>query len=203
MVDYEYKAKILQTELPKLINKIDKDKFVKEYYGIIRDTSFDCDFEELMLLQDGYTSEDIKEARRINKATYLRVKRLKERMETYLTQGKCIFATLSFTDEILEKTSKETRRKYVCRFLKSISNLYLANIDYGKTTKREHYHAVIVCDSIPRGSWPYGFDKYKKVRCDNLSTTKLSKYVSKLTNHAIKETTKRNAIIYSRNKSES
>lgn len=198
-IDYVKKAKILQTDLPKDINKIDRLKYKHQALGIIEDVNFDYEYEEMMLmLEGGFSEDDIKEARKINKASYQRVKRLYQRIEKYLSEGRCIFATLSFTDDVLSSTSKETRRKYVSRFLKSISNLYIANIDFGKTTGREHYHAVIVIDKIARGSWSYGFDKYKKIRCDNLATIKLAKYISKLTNHAIKESTKRNAYIYSR-----
>lgn len=196
-IDYEYKARILNTDLPKRINKIDRIKYLKEF-GIIEDINFNENEEEFYLLLDGYNEKDIKEARKINNAKYKRTKRLQKRIAEYLIQGKCLFATLSFTDEILENTTQETRRRYVSRFLKSISTFYVANIDFGKTTQREHYHAVIVADHIERGSWSYGFDKYKKVRCDNLSTLKIAKYISKLTNHAIKETTKRNCYIYSR-----
>lgn len=200
-IDYEYKSKILQTSLTKEINKIDRRRYLKESQGIIEDIDFDIDFEELMLIQEkGYSMEDIKEARKINNATYHRTKRLQTRILKYLLMGRCVFATLSFRDDVLSETSKETRRRYVARFLKSISQYYVANIDYGKTTEREHYHAVIVIDKISRGSWSYGFDKYEKVRCDNLTDLRLSKYISKLTNHAIKETTKRNCYIYSRNR---
>ena len=200
VIDYVYKSEILQTNLTKEINKIDRRRYLKDARGIIEDISFDCDFEEMMLMQEQhFSSNDIREARKINNASYHRVQRLKDRIEKYLTLGKCVFATLTFKDEVLNNTTKETRRKYVSRFLKSISDCYIANVDYGKQTEREHYHAIIVIDKIQRGSWQYGFDKYKKIRCDNLASIKLSKYVSKLTNHAIKETTKRNCYIYSRN----
>ena len=197
-IDYEYKARILNTSLCKEINTIDRRRYMTEAFGIIEDTNFDYDFEEMMLLASGYSSKDIKEARKINHARYKRTERLERRIMSYLLQGKCLFVTLTFNDDVLSSTSMETRRRYVARFLKSQSSLYVANIDFGKTTKREHYHAVIVKDRIEANSWPYGFDSYKKIRCDKLGPLKLAKYISKLTNHAIKETTKRCCYIYSR-----
>lgn len=196
--DYAYKAKILKTNLPQTINIIDRRRYKIEALGIIEDVNFNTDEEEFSLLLEGYTENDLKEARKINKASYKRVDRLKDRIDRYLTLGKCVFATLTFRDDVFKDTTQETRRRYVARYLKSISPYYVANIDYGKTTEREHYHAIIVIDFIRPGSWSYGFDSYEHIRCDKLATTKLSKYVSKLTNHAIKETTKRNCYIYSR-----
>lgn len=197
-IDYVYKAQILKTPLCKEVNTIDRRKYVKEFYGIVEDVNFDCDFEEFMLFASGYSQKDIKEARKINNAKYHRTKRLERRIMRYLLQGKCVFATLTFNDDVLNNTTTETRRRYVSRFLKQQSTLYVANIDFGKTTGREHYHAVLLCDHIRKGSWSYGFDDYKKIRCDNMATIKLAKYISKLTNHAIKETTKRCCYIYSR-----
>ena len=74
----------------------------------------------------------------------------------------------------------------------------MANIDYGKTTGREHYHAVITSETKPPKSWKYGFIDILKVKTTDNDTTRISKYISKLTNHAIKHTTKSKRIIYSR-----
>ena len=82
--------------------------------------------------------------------------------------------------------------------MKSISDFYVANIDFGKNTEREHYHALVLVDRI-NDTWDYGFTWFERVhRSDSAAT--LAKYVSKLTNHAIKETTKRSCYIYSRRK---
>lgn len=76
-----------------------------------------------------------------------------------------IFGTLTFTDDVLKKTSKETRRRYVARFLNDNSIHYVANIDFGKKDDREHYHFIALCNSkIEPGTWPYGFDKYKRIK---------------------------------------
>lgn len=196
--DYINKSRLMQTDICKKLKTIDRRNYLETSQGIIEDVSFDCAFEEMMLLMEGFTEEDIKEGRRINNASYQRSKRLKEKIAKYLQLGKCVFATLTFEDRLFNETSEETRRRYVARFLKSQSDYYIANIDYGKENHREHYHAIIVSDNIDKGAWSYGYDYYEKIRCDNLSAVKVGKYISKLTNHAIKETTKRCCYIYSR-----
>lgn len=195
--DYAKKAKILKTDLCKMVGQLDKQRLHYERDGII--PSVDFDFEEWSLYAEkGYNKEDVEEARKINRSSYYRVKRLKERIETYLSNGQCIWVTLTFTEETLAKTSQETRRRYVARYLKEESNCYVANIDFGKENEREHYHAVVVGDHLDFSKWTYGFIYAKKCYDPNGSPLRLSKYVSKLTNHAIKETTKRQCYIYSR-----
>lgn len=195
-IDYVYKSKILKTDLCKKINRIDALTYKNSLEGIVRDTQLDNEYFDLLLEHD---FKDIQEARKINHAFYSRSSRLKQRITAYLLSGCCIFATLTFTEDVLNKTSFGTRRRYVTRYLKSISNYYVANVDFGSTTEREHYHAVILKDFIET-KWEYGFTWFEKVRLSKSpkGMKKLSDYISKLTNHAIKETTKRYALIYSR-----
>lgn len=150
-----------------------------------------CDFTNL--------SNELKECSRINHANFERVKRLKDRVSNILSTGCASFVTLTFTNQVFNDTNELTRRKYVSRWLRSFGVPYVANIDYGKNTNREHYHAVIGC-LIPSKSWCYGFSDIELIKTNNDNDIIcLSKYVSKLTNHAIKETTKRCALLYSRN----
>lgn len=155
-----------------------------------------------------YSEEELKEAEKVNCASYKRTKRLKDRIDYILQNKDAKFLTLTFTDEILESTTSETRRRYITRFLKSQCSLYVANIDFGGKNGREHYHAVVIplnakidgkdyrekCGSIDfKNVW----HKSNEETMEN-SSKRLSKYVNKLTNHAIKETTKQNRIIYSK-----
>lgn len=194
-IDYAYKSKIMKTGLCKKIGKIDYQTYKNSLDGII-DRQLDNDYFDLLL---EYNYEDIKEARKINHATFTRATRLKKRIAWLLMTGKCIFATLTFTNDVLDSTSSETRRKYVTRYLKSISDYYVANVDFGSETEREHYHAVIMVDFIDT-KWDYGFTFFEKVRLSNnkQSEKKLADYIAKLTNHGIKETTRRQALIFSR-----
>lgn len=142
------------------------------------------------------------EAHKINRASSRRVQRLRSRIEKLVFSGNAIFATLTFTDNVLSSTSQKTRRRYVARFLKSQSEFYVANIDFGSKNGREHYHAVVFVDpnqGIALNQWrKYGQINVKRVRVSDKSPLRISKYISKLTNHAIKETASCNHLIYSR-----
>jgi len=194
--NYELKAKVLNSGLCKLVKNKEREQYLFDREGIV---SY-CASNKLIdfVIDNNVSSSDLEEAHKVNYASYKRVKRLKERIERYLTMGECIWLTLTFTDDILAKTNQETRRKYVSRFLKSQSASYVANIDYGKQTEREHYHALVLCDYLDKSKWLYGFSYTERVKNHVNAAAKLSKYVSKLTNHAIKETTKRQVYIYSR-----
>ena len=144
---------------------------------------------------------ELKECEKINHAYYERIKRLKNRVASILLNGSCIFLTLTFNDDTLRNTTEKQRRVAVSRYLKQYGCMYVANIDYGSKNKREHYHALINCDKVDFKSWrKYGNINAKRVRNKDIESdkTKLSKYIAKLSNHAIKETTKRSCLIYSR-----
>lgn len=143
--------------------------------------------------------EEWKECERCANNEWARIARLKSRIAHFMSLGQCIFVTLTFTNDVLAKTSAVTRRRYVTRYLKSQSEYYIANVDYGTKNEREHYHCIVLADKIDYSVWnsTYGGVKGIKVKSPK-DVTKLAKYVSKLTNHAIKATTKRNAIIYSK-----
>ena len=147
-----------------------------------------------------------------------RKKRLRQRVERIMEKGSTYFLTLTFSDDTLSSTDVKTRRTYVARFLKSVSDDYVGNVDFGKLNGREHYHAVIHSDKLDDIQYHYtnrygwicsdcvqfnewsklGFYSIKSCGKDEKDKQKLAWYVSKLTNHAVKETTKRNALIYSR-----
>lgn len=126
-----------------------------------------------------------------------RVKRARKKIESILSIGPCVFLTLTFTDKVLETTSNETRKKYVKRFLHTISSNYVANIDFGKENGREHYHAIVQIEKVDFTTWRYGAINGKKIVFVE-NPIKLAKYIVKLANHALKLTTKGFRIIYSR-----
>lgn len=145
-----------------------------------------------------YGSTTFKVANNVNQASYKRVARLKERIREAVESGSAWFITITFNNDTLVNTNEKTRRVYVSRWLKSLSPFYVANIDYGAKNSREHYHAIITSDKRPPKSWSYGFVDILKVATTENDTKRISKYISKLTNHAIKHTTKSKRIIYSR-----
>lgn len=202
MIDYKLKSLVLNTDLPKLLNRFDRKNYNNALEGII----FDQDLEDKYFdLSNKYGSKYIKEARKINNASYRRVERLKKRIMEYITEFPCVWLTLTFRDDILQNTTQETRRKYVSKFLKSISRHYVANIDFGEDDRyshREHYHAIAVGrqtkSDLQVWTERYGFTWIETVSRSS-NPVKISKYISKLTNHAIKKSTKRQCYIYSRN----
>ena len=129
-------------------------------------------------------------ARRAKK--YRTFKYLKGMQELY---NQMWFLTLTFTDEVLERTSEETRKRYVQRFLNAYTRDYYANQDFGTKNGREHYHAVI---AMPYGfegdhlqakellPWQYGFLSIKPMRDTNGDVGRVTTYLNKLSNHANK-----------------
>lgn len=199
IADYQYKSEILKdTDLIRTQKLVSRSLFVQGDV-IDRKTGEVMTYEnakglDMLLCNDS----DWIEAGKINYSAYKRAKRLRNRISWMLSLGPCIFLTLTFKESVLESTSEETRKKYVKRFLKSQSDQYVANIDFGAEKEREHYHAVILCPKVDFTLWhQYGGIKGEKIRASDKSPVRLGKYISKLTNHAIKETTKRCAIIYS------
>lgn len=132
-----------------------------------------------------------------------KAKNVKDKIAFQLSLGQSYFLTLTFTDEVLATTSEATRRKYVQRFLKANSFHYLANIDFGGQTAREHYHAVL-SSNVTANMWPYGFIKCIPIGNDETAPVKIGKYITKLKHHALKDSTngksRFRALIYSRNK---
>lgn len=127
--------------------------------------------------------------------------KIEKRFEKVVECEKAIFLTLTFTDEVLEKTNEETRAKYVKRFLKSQCAKYVANIDFGAKKEREHYHALVMPldGSISLKEWhKYGGIKAERVKNTEKDCEKVSKYVAKLSNHALKNTGRMPRIIFSR-----
>lgn len=102
------------------------------------------------------------------------------------------FITLTFTDEALNRLNQKTRHRYVQRWLNEYCNDYFANVDYGKNTGREHYHAVVsLKDLKTKLLWEHGFSNVKKVKIKSqeIDSHKLSSYLLKLSSHTVKLTT--------------
>lgn len=107
-------------------------------------------------LNKEYDKELLEEGVRVNNADYRRKNRLEHKIADMLEQSEnCVFLTLTFTDNVLNNTSEETRKKYVRRFLKEQSTCYIANIDYGTKNEREHYHALVI-NKVNNKAWKYG-----------------------------------------------
>lgn len=206
MINYQLKSEVIASGLPLIAKKVSKSiysQIVLEQTGEVLHHAYS--YDEALAIQEHYKNTqpiEWQEALKINHAYFERVKTLKKHIKSMLDGGNCLFLTLTFSDKTLQKTTSDTRRQYVFRYLSSLNTSdYVANIDFGAKNGREHYHAVIPHKTnVDYKQWhKYGAIKGELIRNNANDYIKLSKYVSKLTNHAIKETTKRNAIIYKRN----
>lgn len=161
------------------------------------DISFISDF----IRDNNLSLDDWKRLYDLNHNRYKRVQRLKMRVADLVLNGDGIFLTLTFTDDVLKNTSVETRRKYVTRFLKAQCKTYVANIDFGSKNGREHYHAIVfpIGSSIDLKAWSYGRINAERIHPSDNDIARTTKYIAKLTSHAIKDTTGHAyRIIYSR-----
>lgn len=142
---------------------------------------------------------------RIWKSNKDRKARLKERVSKIVRSKRAIFLTLTFNNEFLSReTSEETRRRYIRRFLKEQCEQYVANVDYGDKRNREHYHAIVIPKGARVSFAPYcAFFDGSRVFAENVRVSEnsencISLYISKLTNHALKESGRYKRLIFSR-----
>lgn len=157
--------------------------------------------ERYISFKNNLPFEENKDFEKILSARYMKVSRIKRRLIWLLSRCDYVwFCTFTFDNYYINKSDR-TKRDLIKEVLKTHDFKYMLNIDYGKTTEREHYHCIIGTD------WNFDVNQYiqnnypcfscsiqcKKGRGD---FTRLSKYINKLTNHCIKATTKRQRIIY-------
>lgn len=177
-------------------------KMLSEPYGI----ELNKKYEIYLGAEDTLNEFEKKCCKQIYDSNRARIRRLRKKLDYYLTHFDCTWYTLTFRDDVLDNTSHDTRRTYISRYLKNVlkAGWYAANIDYGDKEKnpdsneREHYHALSNLDFVDLKSYPYGFIFVKKISKNSLPIV-LSKYINKLTAHAYKDSTKgRDRLIYSR-----
>lgn len=164
---YDNKESVLNAELGVFETRYNSNEWNDYFFSNINDAYFDC---SLRLIES--------KSRKYNKA--------KKKIENIvMSYDKPIFITLTFTDDVLSRTSPETRRKYVSRFLKEHCKDYVANIDFSPEKKREHYHAVIG-ERVDFTKWVYGFAFTEIIRVQDNDLKRISNYIVKLTSHAFK-----------------
>lgn len=131
-------------------------------------------------------SNGAKQIRAERSKRHQKKKRVNKMLESMaLAYNGLYFVTLTFTDEKLNSTNERTRHRYAVEWLNNNCLDYVANIDYGGKTQREHYHAVVALRDIHNlTEWQNGFKSVKSVSYDATSKQRLGKYLVKLTNHA-------------------
>lgn len=192
-IDYEYKSKILKNDLVSLMKSVSRVE-----YNLVLHDHYD-NYQLRNWLYKTFGSSDVLESIRIDDAYRHKSKRLEKRIRKiiYDHEFSC-FVTFTFDDKHLKNNNDESKRKAVRRWLKKYCSDYVANVDYGEKNGRIHYHAVVSADcKLDNKTWTYGAINFKKiVKFDEKA---LTQYVNKLTNHALKESAKRQVLIYKKN----
>ena len=139
----------------------------------------------------------------LNVSRNRRVKKVKDflfDMLSYVDNDfKMSFLTLTFSDQVMNSTTERARRVKVNRYLQKFAIQYVANIDFGGDTGREHYHAIVLYhkDYCPFDKWEKnGFYTNRPVAINDKSMVRLSNYINKLSYHAIKDTTQHDNTSY-------
>lgn len=189
------KERVLSIGLPKLLRQIS--------WTIYSNNTLDS--VPLLANEMGYTWEEILCAMQINSAYYRKLSRVKSKlikMEDCCFQNSnlnMVFLTFTFDDYSLSHNNADSLKQAVRRFLKQYGIKYVANVDYGARNGRKHFHAVALIDGkLNYKLWNYGALNGRKVNLNESASKRMSKYITKLSLHAIKETTQFNRLIYSR-----
>ena len=183
-----------------------ENDLVKEWREASRKSFFDNDTTGLLAFKEHYGDMAYRCCKNLETSKRNKTKRAKKKIGKSVKAGRAYFITLTFKDEVLAKTSQETRRRYVSRFLKANCGSYVANIDYGSQKEREHYHALVepywwVFEDYINGNrhytdmpdfrqWnKYGFFTIEAIGNTDKDLVKVTKYTAKLSAHALKEST--------------
>lgn len=152
--------------------------------------------------KDGVIMERNIKLERILSARYMKVSRLKKKIVYLMARHKNIyFCTFTFNDYYLNK-SERTQKDLIKRSLYSFDRniKFILNVDYGSKNERLHYHGIIATDSdldlrqFLKLSYPC-FTSCDKVAITTNDIKRLSKYINKLTNHCLKDSTKSRRLI--------
>lgn len=199
----EYKQEVLNNGVYKNFCKIrlqeylkSIDKFIDDDDGTIETRVVNGLYHDFLEYSKEYAPFDC--CLRLQNSRKRKTKKVKQKITNLVQSEKAIFITLTFTDKVLSKTTPETRRRYVARYLKANAKNYAANVDYGGLNGREHYHAV-VDNELDLSKWhKYGAIKVERVHTTENDLTRVAKYITKLTNHALKVKGENVRLIYSR-----
>lgn len=173
----------------------------------IQDITFYCCDKYPKLFK---TQEQAYNALKSFKNIQARKKRCKKKVNQLinysLSKGlKPVFATFTISPEYYNQSLNYYLLK-LKRLLKNNFDMYIINVDYGSLNDRLHFHCVL-SDTIKDLSkwskdmalWGIGAINCEKIRVNNKTALfKINNYLNKLSNHALKDTTKQTKLIYSR-----
>ena len=163
-------------------------------------------FDDFITKNSDFEPNTLIALRQLSNAYSFQRRKLNEHI-SYLFERKDLelyFLTFTFKSSTL-KRNPTYRRNIITRLLCSIPYVadYIGNIDYGKSTSREHYHYIAAFDSFEfNGNFinekghlklkelepylRYGNYDLKPIRRNLIDYKKVSSYIAKLTNHALK-----------------
>ena len=141
---------------------------------------------------------------RLNESYRKKLTRLKKRINKLFYKENLFFLTFTFDDKKLRKKDinlykQKTLRDYVTKWLKEYCIDYVGNIDFGGQNGRLHFHCVVSLkkEKVNHKTWSYGALNFEKISTYNDKAIAI--YVNKLCFHALKESTKRQSLIYPKN----
>jgi hypothetical protein len=102
-----------------------------------------------------------------------------------MLEDEAYFTTLTYANVVGEYTA----RKDMEQWSRTNCDMFISNIDYGDDNNRIHIHSVCTPKKDIKlvESWKYGLINIKKVKNTKIDGRKVVMYVSKMVNHAIKE----------------
>lgn len=125
-----------------------------------------------------------------SKADEMRLYRLKKRCQSIIEMQYSFFVTFTIAPDYYH-LKKDTIRKKAQSALGHAR--YVLNEDYGTLNERLHFHALVGYDATINfkdiiAQYPYGAVNFKVVRVSKHTSKKISLYITKTYNHAIKAT---------------
>ena len=134
---------------------------------------------------------------------YNKIGRIKKHfVYMYHRKKNLYFLTFTFNEKYINKCDR-TKKDLIknCLYEFDALGLYILNVDYGSQTERQHFHCIFGTNKdIDLKKY---LDKYypcfsytEKIRTDENSLKKLPKYIDKLSNHAIKKSTRASRIVF-------
>ena len=134
---------------------------------------------------------------------YQKISRIKKRFIFLIARYKYLyFVTFTFNDyyiNLCDRSRKDLIKSSLYGFSSDIK--YILNIDYGKKNERLHYHCIVATNddsdlnSFLNDHYPC-FSYTEKIRISKEDLKRTSKYINKLSNHAIKDTTLSSRVLY-------
>lgn len=153
--------------------------------------------------ENGLEVKKNKKLESILSSRYQKVSRIKKRFIYLIARYSYLyFITFTLDDDhinLCDRSRKDMIKSSLYSFSSDIK--YICNIDYGKTTERLHYHCIVATNDNKdlskhlESAYPC-FTYTEQIRLSKTDLKRTSKYINKLSNHAIKDSTKRSRVLY-------